>query len=51
MDTSPALDPFRAEVRLLQVAAEIDDRMVALVIDLRHVPLGNPAWRRCGAAR
>ena len=27
MDTSPALDPFRAEVRLLQVAAEIDRRI------------------------
>ena len=49
MDTSPALDPFRAEVRLLQVAAEIDCRTVVLVIDLRHVPLGSPAlaplWR------
>ena len=49
MDTSPALDPFRAEVRLLQVAAEIDRRMVVLVIDLRRVPLGSPAlaplWR------
>jgi DNA polymerase I-like protein with 3'-5' exonuclease and polymerase domains len=43
MDTSPALDPYRAEVRLLQVAAEIQCRMVALVIDLRHVPLSSPA--------
>jgi DNA polymerase I len=43
MDTSLALDPFRAEVRLLQVAAEIKGRMVALVIDLRRVPLGSPA--------
>jgi DNA polymerase I len=49
IDTSPALDPFRAEVRLLQVAAEIEDRMVVLVIDLRHVPLSSsalaPLWR------
>ena len=49
MDTSPALDPFRAEVRLLQVAAEIDCRIVVLVVDLRHVPLSSPAlaplWR------
>ena len=49
MDTSPALDPFRAEVRLLQVAGAIDCRMVVLVIDLRHVPLSSPAlaplWR------
>ena len=49
MDTSPALDPFRAEIRLLQVAAEIDSRTVVLVIDLRHVPLSSPAlaplWR------
>ena len=37
-DTSPALDPFRAEIRLLQVAAEIECRTVVLVIDLRHVP-------------
>ena len=48
-DTSPALDPFRAEVRLLQVAAEIDSRTVVLVIDLRRVPLNSPAlaplWR------
>ena len=43
MDTSAALDPFRAEVRLLQVAAEIDGRSVAFVIDLRRVPLGSPA--------
>jgi hypothetical protein len=28
MDTSAGLDPFRAEVRLLQVAAEIEGRMV-----------------------
>jgi hypothetical protein len=42
MDTSAGLDPFRAEVRLLQVAAEIDGRMVVLVIDLRHVPLSSP---------
>ena len=49
LDTSPALDPFRAEVRLLQVAAEIDSRMVVVVIDLRNVPLSSPAlaplWR------
>ena len=49
MDTSPALDAFRAEVRLLQVAGVIDCRMVVLVIDLRHVPLNSPAlaplWR------
>jgi ribonuclease D len=48
-DTSPALDPFRAEVRLLQVAAEIDRGMLVLVIDLRHVPLSSPTlaplWR------
>ena len=48
-DTSPALDPFRAEVRLLQAAAEIDSRTVVLVIDLRNVPLSSPAlaplWR------
>jgi DNA polymerase I-like protein with 3'-5' exonuclease and polymerase domains len=43
MDTSAGLDPFRAEVRLLQVAAEIEGRMVVLVIDLRHVPLSSPA--------
>jgi DNA polymerase I-like protein with 3'-5' exonuclease and polymerase domains len=43
MDTSAGLDPFRAEVRLLQVAAEIEGRMVVLVIDLRHVPLTSPA--------
>jgi DNA polymerase I len=43
MDTSAALDPFRAEVRLLQVAADIAGRSVALVIDLRHVPLCSPA--------
>ncbi|WP_336491300.1 DNA polymerase [Methylobacterium nigriterrae] len=49
LDTSAALDPFRAEVRLLQVAAEIDGRMAALVIDLRRVPLGSgalvPIWK------
>jgi DNA polymerase I-like protein with 3'-5' exonuclease and polymerase domains len=49
-DTSAALDPFRAEVRLLQVASEIQGRTVALVIDLRQVPLGSPAlaplWQR-----
>jgi DNA polymerase I-like protein with 3'-5' exonuclease and polymerase domains len=47
MDTSAALDPFRAEVRLLQVAAEIEGRMVVLVIDLRCVPLSSalaPLW-------
>ena len=48
-DTSPALDPFRAEVRLLQVAVEIECRIVVLVIDLRHAPLNSPAlaplWR------
>jgi DNA polymerase I-like protein with 3'-5' exonuclease and polymerase domains len=43
MDTSAALDPFRAEARLLQVAAQIGERMVALVIDLRGVPLGSSA--------
>jgi DNA polymerase I-like protein with 3'-5' exonuclease and polymerase domains len=43
MDTSAALDPFRAEVRLLQVAAQIGERMVALVVDLRGVPLGSSA--------
>ena len=49
MDTSVALDPFRAELRLLQIAAELGGRMVALVIDLRRVPLACPAlaplWR------
>jgi DNA polymerase I len=49
VDTSAALDPFRAEVRLLQVAAQIGGSMVALVIDLRRVPLNSPAlaplWR------
>ena len=48
-DTSPALDPFRAEIRLLQVAGETDSKIVVLVIDLRHVPLSSPAlaplWR------
>src|SRR5262245_1750764 len=43
METSAALDPFRAEVRLLQAAAEIEGRMVVLVIDLRQVPLRSPA--------
>jgi hypothetical protein len=43
METSAALDPFRAEVRLLQVAAEIEGRMVVLVINLRNVRLGSPA--------
>ena len=43
MDTSAGLDPFRAEVRLLQAAAEIEGRIVVLVIDLRHVPLGSSA--------
>jgi DNA polymerase I-like protein with 3'-5' exonuclease and polymerase domains len=43
MDTSAALDPFRAEIRLLQVAAQIGGRMVVLVIDLRRVPLGSRA--------
>src|SRR5262249_14009356 len=43
METSAALDPFRAEVRLLQVAAEIEGRMVVLVIDSRQVPLRSPA--------
>jgi DNA polymerase I-like protein with 3'-5' exonuclease and polymerase domains len=43
MNTSAALDPFRAEVRLLQVATEMEGRTVALVIDLRQVPLGSPA--------
>ena len=49
MDTSPGLDPFWAEIRLLQIAAEIDGKTVVLVIDLRRVPLGSPAlaplWR------
>ncbi|WP_336485190.1 hypothetical protein [Methylobacterium nigriterrae] len=49
LDTSAALDPFRAEVRLLQVAGEIEGRTVALVIDLRRVPLGSdalaPIWK------
>ena len=48
-DTSSALDPFRAEVRLIQVAAEIDSRTMVLVIDLRRVPLNSPTlaplWR------
>ena len=42
-DTLPALDPFRAEIRLLQVAGEIDSRTVVLFIDLRHVPLSSSA--------
>jgi DNA polymerase I-like protein with 3'-5' exonuclease and polymerase domains len=49
MDTSPGLDPFRAEVRLLQITAEIVGKTVVLVIDLRRVLLGSPAlaplWR------
>ena len=49
MDTSPGLDPFRAEIRLLQIAAEIDGKTAVIVIDLRHVPLNSPAlaplWR------
>jgi DNA polymerase-1 len=49
MDTSAGLDPFRAEMRLLQAAAEMEGRMVVLVIDLRQVPLRSPAlaplWR------
>jgi DNA polymerase I-like protein with 3'-5' exonuclease and polymerase domains len=49
MDTSPGLDPFRAEVRLLQIAAEIDSKIAVLVIDVRQVPLGSPVlaplWR------
>jgi DNA polymerase I len=48
-DTSAALDPFRAELRLLQIAAEIGGRMTALVIDLRRVSLDSsaiaPLWR------
>ena len=43
LDTSAALDPFRAKARLLQVAAQIGKRMVALVVDLRGVPLGSSA--------
>jgi DNA polymerase I-like protein with 3'-5' exonuclease and polymerase domains len=43
MDTSPGLDPFGAEVRLLQIAAEIDGTIAVLIIDLRRVPLGSPA--------
>jgi DNA polymerase I len=49
MDTSVAFDPFRAELRLLQIAAELGGQMLALVIDLRRVPLACPAlaplWR------
>ena len=49
MDTSAALAPYRAEVRLLQVAGDVAGRTVALVIDLRRVPLASPAlapiWR------
>lgn len=49
-DTLAALDPFKAEVRLLQVAGEIDGRMVAMVIDLRRVPLNSaallPIWKQ-----
>jgi DNA polymerase-1 len=51
MDTSAGLDPFRAEVRLLQVAAKIKCQMVVLVIDLRRVPLGNPALARLWKCR
>jgi hypothetical protein len=43
MDASAGLDPFRAEIRLLQIAAEIDGRMVAMVIDLRRVRITSPA--------
>ena len=43
MNTSAALDPFRAEVRLLQIAGEIGGRTIALVIDLRRVPLASPS--------
>ena len=46
MDTSAALDPFRAEIRLVQVAAQIKGKIVVLVIDLRRVPLGSPALAR-----
>jgi DNA polymerase I-like protein with 3'-5' exonuclease and polymerase domains len=49
MDTLLGLDPFRAEIRLLQIAADIDGKTVVLVIDLRRVPLSSPAlaplWR------
>jgi hypothetical protein len=37
LDTSAALDPFRAEVRLLQVAVEINHRLVVLVIGWQPV--------------
>ena len=44
-DAEAALDPLKAEVRLLQIATEAK----ALVIDLRKVPLSSPAlspiWR------
>ena len=43
MDTSAGLDPFRAQLRLLQVATEIEGGMVVLVIDLHHVPLSSAA--------
>jgi DNA polymerase I len=49
MDTRAALDPFQAELRLLQIAADIGGRIVALVIDLRRVPVTSPVlaplWR------
>ena len=49
MDLSAALDPFRAELRMLQIAGELNGQMAALVIDLRRVPLASPAlaplWR------
>jgi DNA polymerase-1 len=49
MDLSPGLDPFRAEIRLLQIAAGIDGKTAVLVIDLRRVSLGSaalaPLWR------
>jgi DNA polymerase I-like protein with 3'-5' exonuclease and polymerase domains len=43
MDASAGLDPFRAEIRLLQIAAEIDGRAVSVVIDIRGVPITSPA--------
>jgi DNA polymerase I len=43
INTAAALDPFRAEVRLLQVAAETGGRTIALVFDLRRVPLRSAA--------
>jgi hypothetical protein len=44
MDTSARLDPFRAEVRLLQVAVEIEGKMVVLVIELCRVSLISSSW-------